>query len=178
MLKTEETANPQSCWNKGRHDERMFVLLARDEAAPAAIRAWCAERVRLGKNKLGDPQIEEAMLCAALMEDERKRINYKPHGGGMAGHDEPQLAVYRYDEDFGRMGRLTGVFIANRSDVAMAMGRHAFLGEMLGKHSEIWAEITKQTVTMISEDPAIVDTIQRLNLSTGVNPIAALGEDE
>lgn len=88
MLKTEETSNPQSCWNKGRHDERMFVLLARDEASPATIRAWCAERIRLGKNQERDPQIDEALLCAALMEDERKRVNYKPHGGGMSGHDD------------------------------------------------------------------------------------------
>lgn len=178
MLKAEETANPQSCWNKGRHDERMFVLLARDEAAPAAIRVWCAERIRLGKNQPGDPQIEEAMLCAALMEDERKRINYKPHGGGMSGHDDPQFAVYRYEEDFGRMGCLTGVFIANRSDVAVAMGKQVHLGEVLGKHSDIWAEITAETVTMISEDPTLVDTIQKFGLFTGVNPIARLAEEE
>lgn len=88
MIKTDEATNPNSCWNKGRDDERMFVLLARDEAAPMAIRTWVAERIRLGKNTYTDPQIVEALDCAARMDDERKRINYKPHGGGMAGHDD------------------------------------------------------------------------------------------
>lgn len=74
MKKTDEIANPNSCFNKARGDERMFVLLARDAAAPVAIRAWVAERIRLGKNAPeGDPQIQEALDCAARMEDERGR---------------------------------------------------------------------------------------------------------
>jgi hypothetical protein len=91
--------DPNSCWNKARDDERLFVLLARDPAAPAAIRAWVAERVRIGKNAEGDPQIVEALDAAARVEDEASRINYRPHGGGMGGHDEdatehdPDLAV-------------------------------------------------------------------------------------
>lgn len=93
MLKRDEATNPDSCWNKGREDERMFVLLARDAAAPVAIRAWVAERIHLEKNTDTDPQIEGALTDAALMEDERRRINYKPHGGGMAGHDDDTLQL-------------------------------------------------------------------------------------
>ncbi len=68
MLKREEIEQPDSCLNKAEDDERIFVLLARDKAAPVAIRAWCDERIRLGKNKASDPQIEEARDCAARME--------------------------------------------------------------------------------------------------------------
>lgn len=60
-----------SCFNKAREDERLFVLLARDPAAPVAIRAWVAERLRLGKNKITDPQVREALECAELMDRER-----------------------------------------------------------------------------------------------------------
>lgn len=88
MIKRDEAQDPRSCWNKGREDERMFVLLARDQAAPVAIRAWAAERIRLGKNAAGDPQIVEALDCAARMDDERQRVDHRPHGGGMAGHDD------------------------------------------------------------------------------------------
>ena len=35
---------------------------------PVAIRAWCDERVRIGKNTYNDPQIAEAMACADEME--------------------------------------------------------------------------------------------------------------
>jgi len=74
MLKHVEISTPTSCLNKARDEERLFVLLARDPAAPIAIRAWVAERIRLGKNTLTDPQIVEAIDCAARMEVERAEI--------------------------------------------------------------------------------------------------------
>ncbi len=53
------------------HDQEMvFVLLSRDAAAPVAIRAWVAERLRLGKNKETDTQIIEALETALIMERE------------------------------------------------------------------------------------------------------------
>jgi hypothetical protein len=48
-----------------------FVLLARDVAAPTAIRAWVAERIRIGKNTETDEQILEALHCANFMEQQR-----------------------------------------------------------------------------------------------------------
>lgn len=77
MLKRDELADPNSCWNKARDDERVFVLLARDSAAPAAIRGWVAERLALGKNAPDDPQITEALSCAAMMDREQ----LKPRSG-------------------------------------------------------------------------------------------------
>ena len=72
MIKAMEAADGQSCWNKAAKDEMVFVLLGRDAAAPAAIRAWIAERIRLGKNKLGDHQIINAENCAQYMEIKQK----------------------------------------------------------------------------------------------------------
>lgn len=74
MIKRDEIEDNSSCFSKARDDERLFVLLARDPAAPIAIRAWVAERVRLGKNVLTDAQIVEALDCAARMETERAEI--------------------------------------------------------------------------------------------------------
>ncbi len=74
MLKLVEIGDKRSCWNKAKFDERVFVLLARDVAAPAAIRAWVDERVRLGKNAPQDPQIVEALDCADQMEQEREHV--------------------------------------------------------------------------------------------------------
>lgn len=73
MLKRDETALPDSCWNRANPDEMVFVLLARDPAAPAAIRAWCAERVRIGKNKPGDAKLANAELCAVRMEETNRQ---------------------------------------------------------------------------------------------------------
>jgi len=74
VIKEDEIECPASCFNKARSDERLFVLLARDPAAPVAIRAWIAERLRLGKNVPGDEQIREAFECATLMELERSEV--------------------------------------------------------------------------------------------------------
>lgn len=69
MLKRDELTNPDSCFNRARMDEMVFVLLARDVAAPSTIRQWVKERIARGKNIMTDRQIEEALLCADAMED-------------------------------------------------------------------------------------------------------------
>ena len=74
MKKSDELDLPQSCLNKSSPNEHLFVLCARDPAAPVAIRAWIAERLRLGKNTAADDQIREAFECATLMELERADI--------------------------------------------------------------------------------------------------------
>ena len=74
MIKRDEIEDSESCFNKAGDGERLFVLLARDPAAPTAIRAWVAERIRLGKNSPGDEQIREAYECANLMELERSEV--------------------------------------------------------------------------------------------------------
>lgn len=70
MRKHEELTDPRSCLNKARDGEWLFVLLGRDRAAPVAVRAWIAERIRLGKNQPDDAQIIEAELWAATVEAE------------------------------------------------------------------------------------------------------------
>ncbi len=64
MKKRDEITNPLSCLNKARDHEMLFVLLARDAAAPATVRFWIAERIRLRLNTEGEAQIQEAFDCA------------------------------------------------------------------------------------------------------------------
>jgi len=74
MIKQDAIASSKSCLNTAYDQEHLFILLARDPAAPAAIRAWITERLRLGRNKPGDEQIREAYECATLMELQRGEI--------------------------------------------------------------------------------------------------------
>jgi len=73
MIKREELSNPSSCMNKAHEDEMTFVLLGRDPAAPAAIRAWAEARIRMGKNGPLDDQIWEAIEVAKTMEAQEKK---------------------------------------------------------------------------------------------------------
>ncbi len=70
MRKKKEIKSPNSCLNKAKDDEMLFVLLGRDSAAPATISFWITERIRQGKNQHDDPQIVEAMQCARIMQEQ------------------------------------------------------------------------------------------------------------
>lgn len=70
MRKKDELTREHTCLQHAHPEEMVFVLLSRDAAAPVAIRAWVAERLRLGKNVETDEQIVEALACAATMETE------------------------------------------------------------------------------------------------------------
>lgn len=91
MRKSAEIEGP-GCLTRAWDNEMLFVLLARDAAAPVAIRAWITERLRLGLNTDADLQIHEALNCAAIMERQReplreaismvKRFNDQEHPRG------------------------------------------------------------------------------------------------
>jgi hypothetical protein len=70
MRKRDELSDPTSCLKRAREDEYLFILLARDRAAPVAVRAWIEERIRSGKNARADAQIveAEAWIVAVLAE--------------------------------------------------------------------------------------------------------------
>ena len=71
MRKHLELNRLESCLNRAKDEEMVFVLLGRDPCAPVAIRMWVEARILFGKNKRDDPQIIEALRCADIMADER-----------------------------------------------------------------------------------------------------------
>ena len=93
MLKVDEIADKKSCFYRALPYERMFVLLARAEAAPIAIKAWIDERIRLGKNTEGDEQITEAYDCLESMRREREDILAKLQEVNKMGPDELRFST-------------------------------------------------------------------------------------
>jgi hypothetical protein len=82
------------------------------------------------------------------------------------------IKVYKYYEDFRRMGNLTGLFLADEDDVAAAQDQEVYLGEVLGKHSEVIGTIDSRTVVLASEDPAVIFFVDaHLGGSMGINII-------
>jgi len=79
MKKSEEISNPNSCFNKAKDDEVLFVLLERDAAAPAAIREWIRQRIKIGLNKPGDAQIQSAWDTILAMTEEIDDNEEKPN---------------------------------------------------------------------------------------------------
>lgn len=79
MKKHQERTDLRSCFNRAKEDELMFVLLGRDAAAPAAIRAWVKARVDSEKNKFDDAQIIEALAIARQIELEHPDFGIKDY---------------------------------------------------------------------------------------------------
>ncbi len=86
MRKKDELSKDHTCMRTAHPNEMTFVLIGRDAAAPVAIRAWVAERLRLGKNTEDDAQIAEALACACTMENEGRQwvgaATHYPQGMG------------------------------------------------------------------------------------------------
>jgi hypothetical protein len=80
------------CFAKAMDDEPMFVLLARDPAAPALVRAWALERktdIATGKRPASDmAQVFEAEQCATKMEAWRRENDGAWRTGLFANSDD------------------------------------------------------------------------------------------
>lgn len=88
--------------------------------------------------------------------------------------------VYKLRFDCGKMGELTGLFVASDADVANAIGKTVYFGEVLGKHSEIFGPLEEGDVTLICDDlddPDVVAMIEKYDLETGYNPLKYLMDD-
>jgi hypothetical protein len=68
MRKIHEKERLDSCFNRAKNTEMLFVLLARDPAVSQTILFWVSERIRLGQNTLADDKIQQALECAKICE--------------------------------------------------------------------------------------------------------------
>lgn len=90
-------------------------------------------------------------------------------------------ALYRFRQDFGRMGELNGVFIEDAERVIeVTEGDDEYMahfGEVLGKHSDVYCELTCENVTFITDDDTTLQVVLDHDLQSGYNPFDYL-EDE
>jgi len=82
-------------------------------------------------------------------------------------------AVFKMDFDCGRMGELTGVFVADKDAIKWLIENKGeiYFGEVLGKHSEIYGPIDEADIKLVSDAPEVVAVIEKHELSSGYNPL-------
>ena len=76
--------------------------------------------------------------------------------------------------DCGRIGAVDGIFIADKEDIEAAYGRHVYLGEVLSKYSEVYGDLVEGDITIVSEDPVVVEVLLNLfedGTISGFNPL-------
>ena len=83
-----------------------------------------------------------------------------------------ELAIYRFNLYVDRMGSIEGTFTATPNHVRLLVdsGMQVHFGEVLGKHSEIIAEIAKADIELITDNAEVVSMFEEYGLGCGYNP--------
>lgn len=90
-------------------------------------------------------------------------------------------AIYEFYWDYGRMGNVSGTFVADKEDVEKAIGKRVYFGEILGKHSEVYGTLDSDHLSLKSDDQNFIETFEEIMghyWSTGYNPLYYISEDE
>lgn len=89
-------------------------------------------------------------------------------------------AIYRLEVDCGRMGSLEGVFCADIEDVKelLSSGKKIRFGEVLGKHSEVFADFNEpgDTIDLVTDDPVAIEVFEKYGFASGYNPFNYINE--
>ena len=86
--------------------------------------------------------------------------------------------LYKFYWDCGRMGHLSGIFVADDEAVKEVIGKEIYFGEVLGKHSEIFGYLDEKDLTVLTDDQVFIKKFLELDCECGRNPINYLPEEE
>ena len=87
--------------------------------------------------------------------------------------------LYKFYWDYGRMGDVEGVFAADEKEVAAAIGKRIYFGEILGKHSEVFGPLNTDDLDVLTDDQEFIAKAKKYGLvPTGYNPLSYLPEEE
>lgn len=91
-----------------------------------------------------------------------------------------QKNVYTFNADFGRQGILYGLFLATASQIEELLNHdeEIYLGEVLGKHSEVELEIESEHIDLVTDDQAVVSVIEQYGLENGINPLKYFNQED
>lgn len=86
--------------------------------------------------------------------------------------------LYKLEVDCGRMGYLEGLFIAEEEDIKKIMGKQIYFGEVLGKHSEISAEMDNDCLSALTNDQDFISKFEEFHCASGYNPLDYIDEED
>lgn len=86
--------------------------------------------------------------------------------------------LYSFYWDCGRQGELEGRFLATQEEVDNTIGKEIYFGEVLGKYSEIYGELEKNDVVLITDNQDFLKMAKdlKIDLSSGFNPLSYIQE--
>ena len=89
------------------------------------------------------------------------------------------LKLYKYYEEFGRMGDLQGVFVSTDAELLSKKGKTAYFGEVLGKHSDIYSDEWFENLFFLTDDQDFINkSIEYGLVNSGFCPLEYIDEFE
>ena len=81
--------------------------------------------------------------------------------------------LFKMTRSFGRMGDIEGVFIAPIEYVnVLTEGKLVvYFGEILGKHSEVWANFSPEHIKLVTTEESVLNIVSEHGLNSGYNPL-------
>lgn len=96
---------------------------------------------------------------------------------GIAMPTDPEARVLvKFNWDCGRMGSVTGLFVTTVGTLTKSFGKAVYFGEILGKHSEVYGELSESDITVVTDDKDFIEKLVNLLGPTvsGYNPLSYL----
>lgn len=81
--------------------------------------------------------------------------------------NECKECLWSFHWSCGRQGDLDGLFKATKEEVKNVIGKTAYFGEVLGKHSEVYGTLEEHEIELVSDDPIKVMNSEE----SGFNPL-------
>jgi hypothetical protein len=89
------------------------------------------------------------------------------------------MKLYKFLWDIPRGGSVSGVFLAEPEEVAKAIGKEIYFGEILGKHSEVYGTLEEGEVKALDVSEEFVEEFgKHFPNGFGHNPLNYLPEEE
>lgn len=83
--------------------------------------------------------------------------------------------LYRYTMGCGRMGEVTGLFVADDVlEIKPAIGLDLYFGEILGKHSEVQGTLEAKELVVVSDDQSFITKFEEYGCGNGHSPLDAI----
>jgi len=90
-----------------------------------------------------------------------------------------EKAIYKLLISIPRHGTISGIFVIEKKYMKKLLEEkiEIYLGEVLGKHSEVYVTVEEDEIVEITDDVTVVEIFENYNLYSGINPFEYVSND-
>lgn len=86
--------------------------------------------------------------------------------------------LYKFYWDYYGDGEVEGIFVADEELIEKNLGKTVSLGEILGKYSDVFGDLDKNDLTIVTDNQDFIKKFEELKCESGYNPLRYISEEE